>query len=59
MDTWVWENTANGQPVNAVTLRNRGGVNAAEFLQQGRDFFFQRKPNYLPFPYPHPARQLR
>jgi Right handed beta helix region len=57
-DTWVWANNANGQPVNAVTLRaTMGGVNALEFLQQDRDFFIQRKPNYQPFPYPHPARQ--
>ena len=54
-DTWIWENTANGHPVNTVTLNNRID---AEFLQQGRDFFLQRKPNYQPFSYPHPARHL-
>lgn len=56
-DTWIWQNTANGHPADTVTLRNWGGVKAAEFLQQGRDFFVQSKPSYQPFIYPHPARQ--
>jgi len=56
-ETWVWDNYENGHPISAVTLRNWGGVNAADFIQQGRDFFLQRKPNYQPFTYPHPLRQ--
>jgi len=57
-DTWVWDNMTNGRPINTVTLRTLGGVNATDFLQQGRDFFFQPKPNFQPFSYPHPARQF-
>jgi hypothetical protein len=53
-DTWIWNNTANGQPVNTVTFRNRID---AEFVQQSRDFFVKRRPNYQTFPYPHPLRQ--
>ena len=53
-DTWIWNNTANGQPVNTVTFRNRID---AEFVQQSRDFFVQRRPDYQTFPYPHPLRQ--
>jgi hypothetical protein len=56
-DTWIWENTANGRALNAVALRNWGGVNASDFLRQDRDFFVKAKPNYQPFAYPHPARQ--
>jgi Right handed beta helix region len=56
-DTWVWDNSANGKVIAAPTLRQGGGINIAEFLQQGRDFFLQRKPNFQPFTYPHPARQ--
>jgi hypothetical protein len=56
-DTWVWRNTANGRPIDAVTLRKADGINMTEFLQPDRDFFLQPKPNYQPFTYPHPARQ--
>jgi hypothetical protein len=57
-DTWVWANRANGQTIDAVTLRaTMPGVNVAEFLQEGRDFLVQPKPHYQPFSYPHPARQ--
>jgi hypothetical protein len=57
-ETWMWNNSANGKAFAAPMLRQlNGGVNVAEFLQQGRDFFLQHKPDYQPFTYPHPARQ--
>ena len=57
--TWVWQNEANGSPVTSVTVSASPGVNASEFLQEGRDFFVQAKPDYQPFPYPHPLRSHR
>src|SRR5262249_32964392 len=38
-ETWMWDNRANGKAIAAPQLRQWGGVNIAEFLQQGRDFF--------------------
>jgi hypothetical protein len=53
-DTWLWQNAANGYPIDRVTLS--GEVDVTKFLREGRDFFMRRKPGYQPFAYPHPAR---
>ena len=38
-DTWIWENTANGHPVNTVTLRNRG-IECPSFYSKAEIFSF-------------------
>jgi hypothetical protein len=52
-DTYLWNNAFNGSPVTSV------GAGAGPYgpYTEGTDYFFQQKPGYQPYPYPHPGRE--
>jgi len=45
-ESYVWNNTANGQPANVIV--HNGSI------EDGRDYFLYPRPGYVPYPYPHP-----
>ncbi len=60
----LWNNTwttingydADKQPDNTRTGVNVYGSGCAQYLQQGRDWYLFKRPNYNAYPYPHPLR---
>jgi hypothetical protein len=58
-NTYIWGNTQNGADVDSdvYPITNPGiGNFCTEWLVKNRDFFLMPKPNYTPYPYPHPLR---
>jgi hypothetical protein len=56
---YIWGNNEDGNPVDKAGSgsNNDIAVYCTQFLQQDRDFFLYPKPEYTPYPYPHPLRQ--
>ena len=50
---YIWDNFRAGQPVK-VNIHN--GAQVRFLIQEGRDYIFARRPDYLPYAYPHPLR---
>lgn len=48
-DLWIWDNEIAGGPA-APRIDDEG----RGFIQEGRDYFLQPKPGYVPYDYPHP-----
>ena len=46
---WIWDNRADGGLAVPEVHKNAEGM-----IREGRDYFTDRKPGYVPFPYPHP-----
>jgi chitodextrinase len=51
-DCYVWGNLLNGSQHNRVGISDE----AANILQENRDFYLKPRPNYSPYAYPHPLR---
>jgi hypothetical protein len=49
---WVWSNTLEGSPVEPYV--REGFYDSELYIQEGRDYFLEPKPGYIPYPYPHP-----
>lgn len=54
-DLWIWNNVANGKPVDRADFWRRQG-NAPTLVAEGRDYYMAVKPDYVPLAYPHPSR---
>lgn len=50
---WCWGNTLEGLEAK-VFVPERSTV----YIQEGRDFFIEEKPDYKAYPYPHPLRNI-
>jgi len=51
-DLWIWNN--NIQEIVVTSWGGTGDLIAADYIQEGRDYFLHEKINYSPYPYPHP-----
>lgn len=50
---WIWDNLSDGNPTLPVVHEG-----SYEMVREGRDYFTDRKPGYVPFTYPHPLRAI-
>lgn len=50
---WCWGNTLEGLEAKVFVPER-----SAAYIQEGRDFFIEEKPDYKAFPYPHPLRNI-
>jgi len=51
-DTYLWDNTNDGQPLTEVYITAK----ALDYVKEDREYFLYQKPGYTPYTYPHPLR---
>ena len=52
---YIWDNDTNDH----LKFTSNGVANNCESsIRKGRDYFLNKKPNYKPFTYPHPSRNI-
>ena len=49
-DLYIWDNSYDGTAEVVISTQN----NSREFIKENRDYFRYAKPDYVPYPYPHP-----
>lgn len=56
-DLWIWDNQVNGRELKDVDFWSRQkGVR--RLLKESRDYHLTERPDYTPYPYPHPLRSV-
>ena len=57
---WIWANKHNGINVGELKIGWSPLITEQQsyLFQEGRDYYFHKKSNYTPYPYPHPLRNL-
>ncbi len=48
---WIWDNRADDGPTAPIVFDE-----SYQMIREGRDYFTDRKPGYVSYPYPHPLR---
>ena len=52
-EIYIWNNETHDE----LGITKKGIKNNSEYaLKEGRNYFLKKKPNYKPYPYPHPLR---
>ncbi len=54
-DAWFWDNIVNGKAIKDVKFWSRQR-RVGKLLKEGRDYHMEKRPDYVPYTYPHPLR---
>ncbi len=54
-DLWIWNNFVDGVAVKKPAFV-KSQKRAKKLLREGRDYYLEPKPGYVPLVYPHPSR---